>query len=384
MQIRNLGGSGLRVSAVGLGCNNFGQRTDLETSRKVIHKAIDLGITLFDTADIYAGMGGSETVLGTVLGDRRKDIVLATKYSKPMSNDGTKQGASRRYIMSAVEASLTRLKTDYIDLYQQHDYDPLTPMEETLRALDDLVRQGKVRYIGNSNFPAWRIAEAEMMARQMNVSRFVSCQDEYSLVVRGIEKDLLPAAQEYKLGLLPFFPLASGLLTGKYQRGAAAPADTRFAKAPAPEGPLRHAAQRGHRRKAAGVRANPRPHLLELAFSWLASRPQVSSVIAGATRVEQVEQNVKAIGWTLSAEEIAEIDQDHEIAHRHLRAVRLCKRAADIRCDRLATSAACEFAGHRFPLYFPWIFRGRILRAEYTALRGEPEINSATGCRPRS
>ena len=220
MQIRNLGGSGLRVSAVGLGCNNFGQRTDLETSRKVIHKAIDLGITLFDTADIYAGMGGSETVLGEVLGDRRKDIVLATKYSKPMATDGTKQGASRRYIMSAVEASLTRLKTDYIDLYQQHDYDPLTPIEETLRALDDLVRQGKVRYIGNSNFPAWRIAEAELIARAMNVSRFVSCQDEYSLVVRGIEKDLLPAAQEYKLGLLPFFPLASGLLTGKYKRGA--------------------------------------------------------------------------------------------------------------------------------------------------------------------
>ena len=260
MQIRNLGGSGLRVSAVGLGCNNFGQRTDLETSRKVIHKAIDLGITLFDTADIYAGMGGSETVLGTVLGDRRKDIVLATKYSKPMSNDGTKQGASRRYIMSAVEASLTRLKTDYIDLYQQHDYDPLTPMEETLRALDDLVRQGKVRYIGNSNFPAWRIAEAEMMARQMNVSRFVSCQDEYSLVVRGIEKDLLPAATEYKLGLLPFFPLASGLLTGKYKRGAAAPRRHPLRQGARAEGPLRHGAQRGHRRKAADVRASPRPH----------------------------------------------------------------------------------------------------------------------------
>ena len=158
MQIRNLGGSGLRVSAVGLGCNNFGQRTDLETSRKVIHKAIDLGITLFDTADIYAGQGGSETVLGEVLGDRRKDIVLATKFSKPMASDGTKQGASRRYIMSALEASLRRLKTDYIDLYQQHDHDPLTPIEETLRALDDLIRQGKVRYIGNSNFTAWRLS----------------------------------------------------------------------------------------------------------------------------------------------------------------------------------------------------------------------------------
>ena len=179
------------------------------------------------------GMGGSETVLGEVLGDRRKDIVLATKFSKAMSNDGTKQGASRRYIMSAVEASLKRMKTDCIDLYQQHDYDPLTPIDETLRALDDLIRQGKVRYIGNSNFPAWRIAEAEYVARQIGVSRFVSCQDEYSLVVRDIEKDLLPAAQEYKLGLLPFFPLASGLLTGKYQRGAEVPADTRFAKAPA-------------------------------------------------------------------------------------------------------------------------------------------------------
>jgi len=309
MQIRNLGGSGLRVSAVGLGCNNFGQRTDLETSRKVIHRALDLGITLFDTADIYAGMGGSETVLGTVLGDRRKDIVLATKFSKPMAADGTKQGASRRYIMDAVEASLRRLKTDYIDLYQQHDYDPLTPIEETLRALDDLVREGKVRYIGNSNFPAWRIAEAEFTARAMNANRFISCQDEYSLVVRGIETDLLPAAQEYKLGLLPFFPLASGLLTGKYQRGAAAPADTRFGKVPAMRD--RYVTARNEEivdNLKAFAEARGRT-LLELAFSWLAARPQVSSVIAGATRVEQVEQNVKAIAWALSAEEMAEIDE---------------------------------------------------------------------------
>jgi aryl-alcohol dehydrogenase-like predicted oxidoreductase len=309
MQIRNLGGSGLRVSAVGLGCNNFGQRTDLETSRKVIHRALDLGITLFDTADIYAGMGGSETVLGTVLGDRRKDIVLATKFSKPMATDGTKQGASRRYIMDAVAASLRRLKTDYIDLYQQHDYDPLTPIEETLRALDDLVREGKVRYIGNSNFPAWRIAEAEFTARAMNANRFISCQNEYSLVVRGIEKDLLPAAQEYKLGLLPFFPLASGLLTGKYQRGAAAPADTRFGKVPAMRD--RYVTARNedivdNLKACAEARGRTLP---ELAFSWLAARPQVSSVIAGATRVEQVEQNVKAIAWALTAEEMAEIDE---------------------------------------------------------------------------
>ena len=308
MQIRNLGGSGLRVSAVGIGCNNFGQRTDLETARKVIHKAIDLGITLFDTADIYAGMGGSETVLGEVLGNRRKDIVLATKYAKPMSTDGTKQGASRRYIMSAVEASLTRLKTDYIDLYQQHDYDSLTPIEETLRALDDLVRQGKVRYIGNSNFPAWRIAEAELIARQMNVGRFVSCQDEYSLVVRGIESDLLPAAQHYNLGLLPFFPLAGGLLTGKYKRGAAVQSDTRFAKSPGMQERYLTPRNQDIVEKLAAF-AQARGHsMLELAFSWLASRPQVSSVIAGASYPEQVEQNVKAIGWTLSADEIAEID----------------------------------------------------------------------------
>src|SRR5256885_795050 len=296
MQIRNLGGSGLRVSAVGLGCNNFGQRTNLETSRKVIHRAIDLGITLFDTADIYAGMGGSETVLGEVLGDRRKDIVLATKFSKPMSQDGTKQGASRRYIMSAVEASLRRLKTDYVDLYQQHDYDSLTPIEETLRALDDLIRQGKVRYIGNSNFPAWRVAEAEFTARAINVSRFVSCQDEYSLVVRDIEKELLPAALEYKLGLLPFFPLASGLLTGKYKRGAAAPEDTRFGKAPALRD--RYVTPRNEDIvEKLQAFAQARGHsMLELAFSWLAARPQVASVIAGATRPEQVEQNVKEIG----------------------------------------------------------------------------------------
>src|SRR5215475_5362883 len=309
MEIRNLGGSGLRVSAVGLGCNNFGQRVDLEGSRKVIHKALDLGITLFDTADIYSDMGGSENVLGAVLGDHRKDIVLATKYSKPMATDGTRQGASRRYIMSAVEASLKRLKTDYIDLYQQHDYDPLTPIDETLRALDDLIRQGKVRYIGNSNFPAWRIAEAEHVARAMNVSRFVSCQDEYSLVVRGIENDLLPAAQEYRLGLLPFFPLASGLLTGKYKRGAPPPDDTRFGKAPMLRD--RYVTPRNEEIvEKLQVFAQARGHtMLELAFSWLAARPQVSSVIAGATRVEQIEQNVKAIEWQLGAEDMAEIDK---------------------------------------------------------------------------
>ncbi len=309
MEIRNLGGSGLRVSAVGLGCNNFGQRIDLEASRKVIHRALDLGITLFDTADIYSNRGGSENVLGAVLGDRRKDIVLASKFGMNMDDAGVKKGGSRRYIIEAVEASLKRMKTDWIDLYQLHRPDPLTPIEESLRALDDLVRQGKVRYIGNSNFPAWRIAEAEYVARAMNVSRFVSCQDEYSLVVRDIEKDLLPAATEYKLGLLPFFPLASGLLTGKYRKGEAAPGDTRFGQTPRLRD--RYVTPRNEDivEKLQAFATSRGHSMLELAFSWLAARPQVSSVIAGATRTEQVEQNVKAIAWQLTAEEMAEIDK---------------------------------------------------------------------------
>src|SRR5256885_295937 len=221
MNLRNLGKSGLRVSLVGLGCNNFGQRMDLESSTKVIHKALDCGITLFDTADVYGGRGGSETVLGQVLGERRKDIVLASKFGMPM-DEGEKKGASRRYIMAAVEASLRRLKTDWIDLYQVHRADPLTPIEETLRALDDLVRAGKVRYVGCSNYAPVQFVEAQWAARHFGLNAFISCQDEYSLLRRNLDKEALPAMQRYGLGLLPYFPLASGLLTGKHRRGAAA------------------------------------------------------------------------------------------------------------------------------------------------------------------
>src|SRR3954464_14112212 len=224
---RNLGRSGLRVSLVGLGCNNFGQRMDLASSTKVIHKALDAGITLFDTADVYGGRGGSETVLGQVLGDRRKDIVLASKFGMGM-DEGKKVGASRRYIRAAVEASLKRLKTDWIDLYQQHRPDPRTPIEETLRALDDLVRQGKVRYIGHSNFTPAETIEAQWAARHFNLNSFVSAQDEYSLLRREIEAEALGVYQRYGLGLLPYFPLASGLLTGKHKRDTTA-AGTRLA-----------------------------------------------------------------------------------------------------------------------------------------------------------
>ncbi|MGH9355801.1 MAG: aldo/keto reductase, partial [Terriglobia bacterium] len=213
MEFRNLGKSGLRVSAVGLGCNNFGGRLDLEETRKVIHKALDLGITLFDTADVYGNKGASEDFMGQVLGGRRRDIVLATKFGMSMG-DAEKSGASRRYIFSAVESSLRRLRTDWIDLYQLHQPDPRTPIEETLRALDDLIRHGKVRYIGCSNFAAWQVVEAQWAARHFGLNAFVSCQDEYSLLERNLERQLLPAIQAYELGLLPYFPLASGLLTG--------------------------------------------------------------------------------------------------------------------------------------------------------------------------
>jgi len=306
---RNLGKSGLRVSLVGLGCNNFGGRIDLEASRKVVHKALDLGITLLDTADIYGDRGGSEDVLGQILGDRRKDIVLATKFAMPMDDAETLKGASRRYIMRAVEASLRRLRTDWIDLYQLHRPDPLTPIEETLRALDDLIHQGKVRYVGCSNLPAWQVVEAQWTARSGGLTPFISCQDEYSLVVRDIERELMPAMQAYGLGLLPFFPLASGLLTGKYQRNKPMPEGARLtntqrladrylteANWTIVERLQDFCAKRGH-------------SLLELAFSWLAARPAVASVIAGATKPEQVEQNVAAVGWTLTADDLAEIDR---------------------------------------------------------------------------
>ena len=309
MKARNLGNSGLRVSLVGLGCNNFGGRIDLEASRKVVHKALDLGITLLDTADMYGNRGGSETCLGQILGDRRKDIVLATKFGYPMDQAETLKGASRRYIVTAVEASLKRLKTDWIDLYQIHRPDPLTPLEETLRAMDDLVRQGKVRYLGCSNLPAWQVAHSKWACREMRLDSFISCQDEYSLLVRGIERELVPAMHAYGMGLLPFFPLASGLLTGKYTRGAAAGGDTRFAH-------WAHLAKRyltdanwdtvERLSKFASARGHT---LLELAFSWLAARPTVSSIIAGATKPEQVEMNVKSAEWVLGHDDMTEIDK---------------------------------------------------------------------------
>jgi aryl-alcohol dehydrogenase-like predicted oxidoreductase len=310
MKDRTLGKSGLRVSLVGLGCNNFGGRLDLEATRRVVHRAIDAGITLFDTADIYGELGGSEMQLGQILGDRRKDIVLATKFGMAMNKEGTLKGGSRRYMMRAVEDSLKRLRTDWFDLYQLHQPDPLTPLEETLRGLDDLVKQGKVRYIGCSNLAAWQVALSQETSARLNLNSFVSCQDEYSLLVRNVVEGQLDAAMKhYGMSLLPFFPLASGLLTGKYKRNAPMPQDARLtntqrladryvtdANWPIVEKLQAFAEQRGHT-------------LLELAFSWLAARPAVASVIAGATKPEQIDANIKAVDWALTAEEIAEIDR---------------------------------------------------------------------------
>ena len=310
MEQRNLGKSGLRVSVVGLGCNNFGGRTDFEATKKVVHKALDLGITFFDEADTYGDpRGSSEAYLGEILGDRRKDIVLAAKFARPMDAAGRFEGASRRYIMEEVEASLRRLKTDWIDLYQQHQPDPLTPIEETLRALDDLIHQGKVRYIGCSNLPAWQVVEAAWWARELGTHHFISCQDEYSLLVRNVERELVPAMTAYNLGLLPFFPLASGLLTGKYRRNEAAPAGARLTlvKRLADRYMTESNWQIVDRLRAFSAE---RGHsLLELAFSWLARRAPVASVIAGATSPAQLEENARAAGWALTPEEMAEIDR---------------------------------------------------------------------------
>ncbi|HEX2941368.1 MAG TPA: aldo/keto reductase [Rhodopila sp.] len=309
MDIRNLGQSGLRVSTIGLGCNNFGGRIDDAAAKAVIHKALDLGITLFDTADTYGERGGSETVMGRILGDERKRIVLATKFGMPMDDTGERQGGSRRYIMQAVEDSLRRLNTDWIDLYQMHQPDPRTPIEETLRALDDLVRQGKVCYIGCSNFPAWQVTEAAWTARTAGLNGFIACQDEYSLIHRHPEAELLPAARRLGLGLMPYFPLASGLLTGKYQRNTPLPTGTRLARVQRLAD--RYLTDRNWEmaeRLGDFVEARGRT-MLQLAFSWLLAQPPVASVIAGATRPEQLEQNVKAGEWNLTPDELADIDR---------------------------------------------------------------------------
>ena len=292
---------------MGLGCNNFGRRCDVDQTAIVVQKALDVGITLLDTSDSYGPGGLSEEYIGQAIEGRRHEVVLATKFASPMGEGPMRRGASRRYLMTAVEDSLRRLGTDYIDLYQVHFPDRETPLDETMRALDDLVRSGKVRYIGCSNFAGWEIATSYWIAQTNHLSPFISAQPEYNLLNRAVEDEVLPACDEYGLGILPFYPLASGFLTGKYLRGRDAPEGTRLAAGPASERMLTDdnfdvlerlddfARARGHT-------------ILELAIGWLASKPNVGSVIAGATRPEQVEQNAEAGAWQLDAEEMAEVD----------------------------------------------------------------------------
>jgi aryl-alcohol dehydrogenase-like predicted oxidoreductase len=308
MKKRRLGTSDIEVSVVGLGCNNFGI-LDIDASRAVIDRAIAQGITLLDTADIYGNRGGSEAQLGEILGARRKTIVLATKFGMAMDDAADTARASRGYIMAAVEASLKRLKTDYIDLYQLHTPDPKTPMEETLRALDDLVKQGKVRAIGCSNLPAAGIRDAAAISKRDGLASFVSAQDEYSLVVRDAEHELIPELEAQKMSLLPYFPLASGLLTGKYRQGADIPAGTRYARGTRfSDRYLNDENWAIVERLRAFCEVRGRT-LLELAFAWLLSHTCLASVIAGATRPEQIEANVRAATWELTADEVMAVDR---------------------------------------------------------------------------
>ncbi len=308
MEYRNLGRSGLQVSVVGLGCNNFGMRCDFDQSETVVNAAIDAGITLFDTADVYGGQGKSEEFLGRILKGKRDSVVVATKWGMKMGEGPHKSGGSRKYIMAAVEDSLRRLQTDYIDLYQFHRPDPTTPIDETLRALDDLVSSGKVRYIGHSNFAGWQAAEAHFVAQKGNYTPFISAQNEYNLLERRIEGELVPACNAYGLSVLPFFPLASGFLTGKYRQGQDLPAGTRLANA----GPMaaRVLTDKNYEmlNKLEALAEARGKTMLDLAIGWLGSLSHVGSVIAGATKPEQIAQNVAAGNWRLTQEEIAEVD----------------------------------------------------------------------------
>lgn len=307
MEYRRLGDSGLVVSVAGLGCNNFGRRLDLDGSRAVVEAALDAGITLFDTADVY---GDSEVLLGEILEGRRDEVVIATKFGMQVDHNGPSWQArgSRAYIRRAVESSLRRLRTDHIDLYQLHQPDPDTPIEETLAALTELVHEGKVRYLGSSNLAGWQIADADWTASSSGFERFVSAQNHYSLLERDVEAEVVPACERFGIGLLPYYPLASGMLTGKYRRGEAAPAGTRLGGSSRPDRWLRddyfdvvEALETFARER--GV------DLLDVALGGLAAQPTVGSVIAGATRPEQIAANVAATAWQPTDDDLAELDR---------------------------------------------------------------------------
>ena len=306
MEYRQLGSSGLKVSTVGLGTNNFGGRIDADRSAAVLRQCIDEGINFIDTANIY-GRSVSEQHIGETVKGIRSQVLIATKVSGAMGDGPNDRGNSRYHIMEQVEASLRRLQTDYIDLYQIHFTDPSTPIEETLRSLDDLVRQGKVRYIGCSNFVAWQVCEAYWTSKALNLNAFVSVQPEYSMLNRDVERDLVPFCEAYNVGVIPYFPLAGGFLTGKYQQGQPVPEGTRLAgneRAQQRTLTEKNFAFLSRLESFAEERGHP---IVELAIAWLLGKSIVSSVIAGATRPEQVTANAKAADWHLTPEEMEEV-----------------------------------------------------------------------------
>lgn len=307
MEFRNVGRSGLITSVVGLGCNNFGMRIDKDASAQVVNAALDAGYTMFDTSDSY-GAGASEEFLGAALGSRRDEVVIATKFVSAMGKGPYLRGASRRYAIQACEASLRRLGTDYIDLYYQHRPDPATPIDETLDVLNDLVHQGKVRYAAASNYAGWQVADAAHLAGAAHTTPFVANQVEWSLLAREVETEVVPACRHFDVGVIPYFPLASGLLTGKYTKGEAPPEGSRLASSPY------FASQATDERFEKIERLNAlvaeRGHsLIELAMSWVAGAPGVSCVLAGATSPEQVRANADAVGWDLTADDRAAVDE---------------------------------------------------------------------------
>ena len=307
MEYRKLGNSGLKVSEISLGGNVFGKWADEPTSITVINLALDMGINYIDTADMY-GQGRSEEIVGKAVKDKRPQVVIATKFGFPMGNGSNNSGASRYYIMKAADASLRRLQTDYVDLYQVHLPDPITPIEETLRALDDLVRTGKVRYIGCSNFAAWQLCEALWISKVNNLHSFVTVQPRYNLLERQIEAELVPCCQAYNIGVIPWGPLVGGFLTGKYRKGQEAPGGTRLSQ-PYPLYDNIFTEANWKKLTKLEAFATERGHKVgELALAWLLAKPWISTVIAGARNVEQVSVNVTASEWKLTAVEVAEVD----------------------------------------------------------------------------
>jgi len=306
VEYRQLGSAGVRVSTIGLGTNRFGIRVDQQEVNRIVDVALAQGINFFDTADVYQE-GRSEESLGVALKGRRQQVILATKVFNKTGDGPNDYGTSRHHIIEGVEASLRRLQTDYIDLYQMHRPDPDTPIEETLRALDDLVRAGKVRYIGASNYAAWQLARANLLAEFRGWTPFVTIQPHYHMFERGIEQELVPYCNAHGVGILPYFPLAGGFLTGKYRRGEKAPAGSRGESSPYVQKYMTDSYYDKLERLIAW--AGERGHTIgDLAHAWLLAQPSVSSVISGATSAEQVEANARAAGWALSAEELSQVN----------------------------------------------------------------------------